>query len=139
MTVHAHPRFLIVTDAAVLVLVEALLVAIRSARVLVSPLAFWMLSATLVLGLAADVAAWFWRGVRTVTVEDELLTIYRGWELRPRTFARRDLVRLEVRRFPGAARVKLRAASGPRVVIREQAFPREEFARFLSVLETWRP
>ena len=138
MTLHAHPRFLIVTDSAVLILVEALLVGIRGARVLVSPLAFWLLTAALVLGLAADVAAWFRRGVRTVTVEEELLTIYRGADLRPRSLLRRDLLGLEVRRFPGAARVRLRATSGRAEVIGEQAFPREEFARFLSVMETWR-
>ena len=137
MTIHAHPRFLIVTNAAVLVLVEALLVGIRSARVLVSPLAFWLLTAALVLGLAVDVAAWFWRGIRSVTVEDELLTIHRGADLRSRAIARRDVVRLKVGRFPGAARVTLRASSGRRETIGEQAFPREEFRRFVSVMELW--
>ncbi len=137
MTMHAHPRYLIVTNAAVLVLAEAILVGIRSARVLVSPLAFWLLTAALVLGLAAEVAAWFWRGIRTVDLGDDLITVYRGPSLTARAFERREVRRLAVSRFPGAARVRIRAASGRRERITEQAFPREEFARFLSAVETW--
>src|SRR5512146_1380031 len=99
MTINAHPRYLIVTNAAVLLLVEALLVGIRGARVLVSPLAFWLLTAALVLGLAADVAAWFWRGVRSVVLEGDLITVYRGPALSPRAFARGEVARLHVSRF----------------------------------------
>lgn len=138
MTMHAHPRYLIVTNAAVLLLAEALLVGIRGARVLVSPLAFWLLTAALVIGLAAEVAAWFWRGIRTVDVGDDLITVYRGPSLSARAFQRREVRRLTVSRFPGASRVRIRSASGRREHISEQAFPREEFARFVSLMETWR-
>jgi hypothetical protein len=138
MTIHAHPRYLIVTDAAVLVLAEALLAGIRAARVLVSPLAFWMLSIAVVLGLAADVAAWFWRGIRSVGVDDDLITVYRGPLLSARSFRRAGIARLKVTRLPGAGMVRFRDTLGRRERITEQAFPREDFSRFLSAVETWR-
>ena len=137
MTVHAHPRYLIVTDAAALLLAEALLVGIRQVRVLVSPLAFWLLTAALVIGFASDVALWFRRGVRSVSLEDEVLTTYRGPELLPRAIARRDLAWMKVTQFPGAGRVKLRSSTGLRERISEQAFPPKEFARFVSALKAW--
>ena len=137
MTIHAHPRYLIVTDAAVLVIVEALLFGISRARVLLSPLAFWLISAAVLVGFALDVAAWYWKGVRSVDVDEDLLTVYRGPALSPNSFPRSSIVRLKVTRFPGARRVLLRAASGRRERIAEQAFPRDEFTRFLSTMEMW--
>lgn len=137
MTIHAHPRYLIVTDAAVLVLAEALLVGIRATRVLVSPLAFWMLSIALVLGLAADVAAWYWRGIRSVGLDEDLITVYRGPLLSARSFPRAAISRLKVTRFPGAGRVRFRDTSGRRERITEQVFPREDFSRFLAAIAPW--
>jgi len=137
MTIHAHSRYLIVTDAAVLVLVEALLFGVSRVRVLLSPLAFWLISAAVLIGFALDVAAWYWKGIRAVDVDDELLTVYRGRSLSARAFPRSSIVRLKVTRFPGARRVRLRASSGQREIIGEQAFPRDEFTRFLSIMEMW--
>ncbi len=138
MTIHAHSRYLIVTDAVVLVLVEALLFGVGRVRVLLSPLAFWLLSAAVLVGFALDVAAWYWKGVRAVEVDDDLLTVYRGRSLSAQAFSRSSIVRLKVTRFPGARRVRLRASSGRREKIAEQAFPRDEFTRFLSIMETWK-
>jgi len=137
MTIHAHSRYLIVTDAAVLVLVEALLFGVGRVRVLLSPLAFWLLSAVAVVGFALDVAAWFWRGIRAVDVDADVLTVYRGPSLSAQAFPRSSIVRLKVTRFPGARGVRLRASSGRRERITEQAFPRDEFTRFLSIVEMW--
>ena len=70
-------------------------------------------------------------------VDDELLTVYRGPSLSPRAFPRSSIVRLKIGRFPGARGVRLRAATGKRERIAEQAFPRDEFTRLLSILEGW--
>lgn len=137
MRINAHSRYLIVTDAAVLVLVEALLFGVGRVRVLLSPLAFWLISAVIIVGFALDVAAWFWRGIRAVDVDADVLTVYRGPSLSAQAFPRSSIDRLKVTRFPGARGVRLRASSGRRERITEQAFPRDEFTRFLSIVEMW--
>jgi hypothetical protein len=137
MTVHAHPRYLIVTDAAVLVLVEALLFGVSRPRVLLSPLAFWLMAAVVLICFALDVAAWYWKGIRAVDVDSDVLTVYRGPSLSARAFPRSAIARLKVIRFPGARAVRLRASSGRRERITEQVFPRDEFTRFLSIVELW--
>jgi len=137
MTIHAHSRYLIVTDAVVLVLVEALLFGLGRVSVLLSPLAFWLMSVVILLGFALDVAAWYWRGIRSVDVDADVLTVYRGPSLSAQAFPRSSIARLKVTRFPGARAVRLRASSGRRERITEQAFPRDEFTRFLSIVELW--
>ena len=47
------------------------------------------------------------------------------------------LPRLKVPRLLGVGSVWFRVQSGARVRISENAFPREEFRRFLTVMETW--
>jgi hypothetical protein len=137
MTVHAHSRYLIATDAAALVLVEALLFGLGRVRVLLSPLALWLISVLVFVGFALDVTAWYWRGIRSVDVDSDVLTVYRGRSLSAQAFPRSSIVRLKVTRFPGARGVRLRASSGRRERITEQAFPRDEFTRFLSIVELW--
>jgi hypothetical protein len=134
--IHAHPRFLVATDFAALVLVELLLLGASRVRFLVSPLAFVLLAVGVLAGFAADILFWFWKGIRSVAVEGEVLTVFSGRALSPRAFPRRGL-RVKISRMPGSRGVRLKIPGRPRVKISEAAFPREEFTRFLLFLETW--
>ena len=137
LSIRADPRFLVVTDVLSFVLLELVLFAASRLRVLLSPLAFVVLSAVSAAGFAADVAIWHWTGIRSVEVDEEELTILRGPSLSSRTYARKSIARLTVRRFLGVGTVRFRTNSGVRVRIPEHAFPREEFRRFLTLMETW--
>lgn len=137
LSIRAELRYLVVTDACALVLAELVLAALRRLPMLLSPLASVLLGVLIALGFAADVAIWLWTGARTVELSDNELTVFRGQFLSALTISRTAIARLRVRRFIGVGVVRLRTRSGQRVRICENAFPREEFRRFLTTLETW--
>ena len=137
VSIHAHPRSLVATDVAALLLVEILLFAVSRIRSVMSPLAFALLAAATVLGFAADVGAWFLNGIRAAELTDDVLTVYRGRSLAPQVFPRGTIRRARVSRLPGSRSVRLRTLSGRRVRIVENAFPRDEFTRLLDAAELW--
>jgi len=139
VSIHAHPRYLVATDAAALPLVEILLFAVSRIRLMLSPLAYLLLGIAVVLGFAADVGAWFWKGIRAAELTDDVLTVYRGRSLAPQVFARVTVRRMKLSRLSGARSVRLRTLSGRRMRIVESAFPPEEFSRLLTALEMWAP
>jgi hypothetical protein len=102
-----------------------------------SPLAFLLLAIAVVLGFAADVGFWFWKGVRGVELTDDVLTVYRGPSLARQAFPRATIVSAKRSRLPGGRNVRFRTLSGRRVRIVENAFRHEEFTRFLTALEQW--
>ena len=139
VSIHAHPRYLIATDAAALFLVELLLFAVSRIRYLVSPLAFLLLGIAAILGFAADVGLWFWKGIRAADLSDDALTVYRGPSLQREVLIRATVLNVKISHLPGSRKVRLRTLSGRRVRIVENAFPREEFTRFLNALVQWTP
>ena len=137
VSIQAHPRLLITTDIAALLLVELLLFAVSRIRVLISPLAFLLFSVGVLAGFAADVGCWFWKGIRAAEISDDLLTVYRGRSLLPEKIRRSVIMTVRISRLPGSASVRLMTMSGRRLRIAENAFPREEFSRFLAALQEW--
>lgn len=137
--IHAHPRYLIATDTAAFLLVELLLFAASRIRYAVSPLAFLLLGTGVLAGFAADVGFWFWRGIRAAEITDEVLIVYSGRSLAPRALPRTTILSAKISRLPGSRRARFRTLSGQRMRITENAFPREDFTRFLAALEEWVP
>jgi hypothetical protein len=139
VSLHAHPRYLITTDAAALLLVLLLLFAASRIRYILSPLAFLLLGAGVLAGFAVDVGWWFWKGIRAAEIADDVLIVHRGPGLQPHVFARSIVQRVSFSRIRGSRRAVVRTLSGRRLRIAEHAFPREEFTRFLAALEAWSP
>jgi hypothetical protein len=137
ISIQAHPRFLITTDIAALLLVELLLFAVSRIRVLISPLAFLLFGVGVLCGFAADVGLWFWKGIRAAEISDDLLTVYRGTSLLPEEIQRSVVMTVRISRLPGSRRVRLMTMSGRRLRITENAFLHEEFSRFLTALQEW--
>jgi len=139
ISIHAHPRHLIATDAAALLLVELLLFAVSRIRYLISPLAYLLLAAAVLAGFAADVGFWFWKGIRAAEITDDVLTVNRGRSLTPQSIPRATILSAKISRLAGSRIVRLRTLSGQRVRIAENAFPWEPFSRFVAALEEWAP
>jgi hypothetical protein len=145
----ARPVLLFTAAAGALLLCVVLLLLAMLVHALISWLALILLVVALGAGLAAEVLVWVLRGIRCVEIDADTLTICRGRSLA----ARRSIPRASVIAVRTARRFGRRIAvlrldglrpNGPRpkaqrqVRIAEDAFPREQFTRFLAVLETWR-
>ena len=139
LSIQAHPRYIVATDAAALLVAALLLFGLSRIRLLMSPLAFLLLGVGVLAGFAADVGLWFWKGIRAAEISDDQLTAYRGVSLSPETFMRSVILSVRISRLPGSRTVRLRTMSGRRLRITETAFPRDEFSRFLAALEKWSP
>jgi hypothetical protein len=137
VSINAHPKYLITTDAAALLLVLVLLFAASRLRFILSPLAFLLLGAGVLAGFTVDVGWWFWKGIRSMEIADDVLIVHRGPGLQPQAFTRSTVQRVSFSRVRGSRRAVVRTLSGRRLRIAEHAFPREEFTRFLSALEAW--
>jgi len=134
MSLHAHPRYLIATDAGAFILSVLVLFVIFRVRLLLSPLAFTVLVILMAAGFGVDIGRWFARGVRLVEVDGNRLTLYSGPGLTTRVIEGAPLSQARVRQGIGRRTVILKPVAGRRVSIREDAFPREEFARFLHFI-----
>ena len=138
VSVDAHPRYLIATDAAALAIGAVLLLLVSRIQSLLSPLAAAILILCLAIGFGFDVLAWFLRGIRSIELDDESLTVYRGPSLEMQRINREMVTAVRVR-----SRLGRRAAVvllGPKQTLRiaEDAFPKESFERFLSTIAGWR-
>jgi hypothetical protein len=139
VSIHAHPRYLVFTDAAALLMVLVLLFAASRIRFILSPLAFLLLGSGVLAGFAADVGWWFWKGIRALEISDDALTAHRGPALLPRELKRSAVLRVDFSRIRGSRKAVVRTRSGQRLRITEHAFSRQEFTRFLAALESWAP
>jgi hypothetical protein len=133
----AHPRYLLATDIAVFAIGSAAVIALRLLPRIFSPLAV----ALMVIGLGAllglDLLLWHLNGIRSLRLEGEGLTLYRGPGLSARQVERRSIASLRISRRLGKRTAVLRMAKGKKVRIAEDAFPPEAFSRFLASLEEW--
>lgn len=134
----AHPRYLIATDVVAFVLAAALVLLVSRIPMLLSGLACTLLIALLALGFGLDVLRWWRQGIRSVELDDSTLTVLRGPWLAARRIERRQVTGLRIPWRPGRRAAILRVSHGRRLVITEDAFPREAFARFLTALDAWR-
>ena len=138
VTLNAHPRYLIVTDVVTFVLDAAFVLLLGRIPMLVSALARGLLIALLAIGFGLDILHWWRRGIRTVELDDTTLTVFRGRSLAPQRVERGEVRRIRIPPRPGRRVAILTVIGGQRLVIAEDAFPREAFARFLTALREWR-
>ena len=138
VSVDAHPRYLIFTDAASFAIGAILLLLLSRIRTLLSPLAMVILIACLAVGFGFDILIWHLRGIRSIELDDESLTLYRGPLREMQRILRAQVSGLEFRSRLGRQGAVLRLGARRRLWIADQAFPKEEFERFLSLLTSWR-
>lgn len=105
---------------------------------LLSPLAFGLLTAALAAGFGLDFLLWARRGIRSVEIDPDSLTLYRGPSMAPRRVLRSSVASLRTARGLSRRVVRLRVAPGRPIRIPEDGFAREEFSRFLTHLSAWR-
>jgi hypothetical protein len=137
-SLHAHPRYLMATDIGAFLLSVVVLFGVSRIPLLFSPLAFGMLTLILAAGFAADIWLWFARGIRIVEVDGERLSVYTGKALGARTLDRAGISTLRVAQGVGRRTVVVKPRSGATIRIREDAFPRDQFSRFLLFIRDWR-
>lgn len=137
ISVEAHLRYVLATDAVAFAAAAILIILVSRIRSLISPLAVWLLAAALVFGLAIEIVLWILLGVRRVELEDDALTLTVGRRQQKHRVERQDLARLRVTRRLGRTAVTVRLRSGARLRIPEDAFPKEAFARLLDALAAW--
>jgi len=136
-SIDAHIRYIIATDAAAFLIGMILLCALSLVPKALSALALWLLLAGLAIGLGMDVLLWFFRGIRSVELSDDAITMYRGRGLESRRIERHMVRDVTVTRRLGRRTAMLLLTSKEKVRITEDAFPREAFARFLNALCGW--
>lgn len=136
-SIDAHIRYIIATDAAAFLIGMVLLCALSLVPKALSALALWLLLAGLAIGLGMDVLLWFFRGIRSVELSDDAITMYRGRGLESRRIERHMVRDVTVTRRLGRRTAMLLLTSKEKVRITEDAFPREAFARFLNALCGW--
>ena len=137
VSVDAQIRYIIATDAAAFLIGAALLCALSLVPKTISALALWLLVTGFAVGLGLHVLLWFFRGIRSLELSDDALTVYRGPGLVSRRIERRMVTDVRVTRRLGRRAAVLLLTSRERVRITEDAFPREAFGRFLNALHEW--
>jgi hypothetical protein len=138
VSVDAHPRYLIATDAASFVIGAVLLLLVSRIRSFLSPLAVAVLITCLALGFGFDVLIWFLKGIRSIELDDESLTLYRGPSLEMQRINRGMVMAVSIRSRLGRRGAVVLLGERRRLRIAEDAFPKEPFERFLSTLAGWR-
>ena len=134
----AHPRYLITTDAASFAIAAVILLAASRIRSFLSSLAVIILIIGLALGFGFDVLMWHLRGIRSIELDDDSLTIYRGPRLEMRRFTRGMVTGVSLRRRLWRQGAVILLGPKSRLRIAEDAFPKEPFERFLTALADWR-
>ncbi|MGA2763421.1 MAG: hypothetical protein ABSG17_08665 [Spirochaetia bacterium] len=133
----AHLRYLLATDIAAF-LFAALLVLIASRiRAIISPLAVVIVIAAFAVAFAGDVALWLYRGIRSIDLDDQTLTLFRGMDLKAQSFTRETVAGVEIKRRFLRRMVILRLSRIRAVRITEEAFPHETFNNFLEAISGW--
>jgi len=133
----AHARYLIATDLAAFVFATLVVLVASRIRALISPLAVLVVIAALAVVFGCDVALWIYRGVRSIELDEDSITLFRGSELKPLVISRREIAGLETRRRLMRRVVVVKRWGARAVRITEEAFAPEAFSRFLTVLADW--
>lgn len=137
MRVEGRLRNLLVLDGAVFLVCVLALYVLYRVPLLLSPLAV----ALLILGAAAllvlDAVLWTRGGIRSIELEPETLTMYRGRELRESRLDRRSVISVRIKRRLGRGSVTIVLATGNRIRIRDDPFPAAEFHRLVEALRRW--
>jgi len=132
-----HLRYILATNATAFLMGALLVLVISRIRAMISPLAVVALIAALALAFAADVALWVYRGIHSIELDDQALTLFRGKNLRPQVLDREAIVSVEIGRRFLRRMVLLRLSRFRAVRITEEAFSQEAFSRFLAALSGW--
>jgi hypothetical protein len=138
VSVDAHPRYLIFTDAASFAIGAILLLLVSRIRPLLSPLAVVILIACLAGGFAFDVLIWYMKGIRSIELDDESLALYRGPSREAQRILRGQISGVTFYSKLGRRGAVLLLGVKHKLRIAEDAFPKEEFERFLSTISGWR-
>lgn len=133
----AHLRYMLATDIAAF-LFAALLVLIASRiRAIISPLAVVIVIAAFAIAFAGDVALWLYRGIRSIDLDEQTLTLFRGMDLKAHSFTRETVAGVEIKRRFLRRMVILRLSRIRAIRITEEAFPHEVFNNFLEAISGW--
>jgi hypothetical protein len=133
----AHLRYILATDLTAFLFAALLVLLVSRIRAIISPLAVVVVIASLALAFAGDVALWLYRGIRSIELDEQTLTLFRGEALKPQVLARDAVVSVEIKRRFLRRVVLLRLSRVLVVRITEEAFPQEVFNRFLAALSGW--
>jgi hypothetical protein len=137
VSVDGHARYLIATDAAAFAVGTVILLLVSMIRSLLSPLAVAILIVCLAIGFGIDIGVWFLRGIRSIELDEESLTLHRGPSLEIQRVDRRAVSAVTIRSRFGRRGAALLLGAKDKMWIAEDAFPKEAFTRFLSALRDW--
>lgn len=119
-------------------LVGALLLALATlVPSLLSWLAFGLLTAVLAAGFGLDFLLWRRRGIRSVEIDPDKVTLYRGPSMAPQRILRSSVTSLRTSRGLARRIARLQVSPGRPIRIPEDGFAREEFSRLLTHLSAW--
>jgi hypothetical protein len=90
-------------------------------------------------GFAAEMLVWRARGIRSIDLDEETVTLFRGRSLVPGRVERHLVLSVRIRTALGRRTVELIMMSGKRVRIHDDAFPAESFGQFCAALRTPSP
>ena len=134
----ARPLLVVAADVGAFLLAVLLLALLTLVRSLLSPLAFGVLAVALAAGFGLDLLLWVRRGIRSVEIDPDRLTLYRGPSMVPQRVPRAAVSSSRAVRGLGRRVALLRMVRGRPIRIPEDAFARAEFSRFLTHLSGWR-
>ena len=134
----ARPLLIVAADVGAFLLAVLLLALLTLVRSLLSPLAFGVLAAALAAGFGLDLLLWMRRGIRSIEIDPDQLTLYRGPSMVPQRVPRVAVSSSRAVRGLGRRVALLRMVRGRPIRIPEDAFAHAEFSRFLTHLSGWR-
>jgi hypothetical protein len=134
----ARPLLIVAADVGAFLLAVLLLALLTLVRSLLSPLAFGVLAAALAAGFGLDLLLWMRRGIRSIEIDPDQLTLYRGPSMVPQRVPRVAVSSSRAVRGLGRRVALLRMVHGRPIRIPEDAFAHAEFSRFLTHLSGWR-
>lgn len=137
MSFQAHLRYLLATDVAAFLFAALFVLLASRIRALLSPLAVVVVIAALAVAFGCDVAIWLLKGIRSIELDEQTITLFRGRELKPQIITKDQIAGLEIRRRLMRRTVTVRLSRFHVIRITEEAFSQEAFSRFLAVLAGW--
>jgi len=138
----AHLPHLLATDIGGFLLGSLAAVGLSRVPALLSPVGLAAIISLLGLAFGLDVVLWLRGGIRSIEIDDQRLTLYRGAVRRTILIERSEVSRIRITRFLGRRGAVVsgkgrRTARARTIRIWEDAFSRETFTRFLACLDGW--